>query len=277
VCERCGAASPPHTFDEELGYHEIDYPVRTPQGALKTGQRCFGTVRQVAIGHDFLTQVSSLKIKIPGEFIASDGVKMSPQLQSAATSLALAIRNSFSRYQDIDPKDVGFGARLIPDGTTGWLQLFFYDDSAGGAGYASEVAGVITSMLIETERSLSSCSCDSRCYQCLSSYETRFIDERLNRYLALSLLHFVREDELILDGQPSYHDSLLRGLAAELGEFGITLEEGKISKGKTVLELIFRPSLGEKPSDNENCIYLTPFELANELASVTERIRKKLA
>ena len=276
VCERCGAASPPHTFDEELGYHEIDYPVRTEQGTLKAGQRCFGSVRQVAIGHDFLTQVSSLKIKIPGEFTASDGVKMSPQLSGAATSLALAIRNSFSRYQDIDPKDIGFGARLIPDGATGWLQLFFYDDSAGGAGYASEVAGVIGRLLIETERSLSSCSCDSRCYQCLSSYETRFIDEKLNRYLALSLLYFVREGELKLDGEPSYHHSLLKGLAAELEEFGIRLEKGKITKGRAVLELIFWPSLAEKPSDRENSFYLTPFELANELASVTERIRKKL-
>lgn len=277
VCERCGAASPPHTFDEELGYHEIDYPVQSPQGTLKSGQRCFGTIRQVAIGHDFLTQVSSLKIKVPGEFIASDGVKMSSQLQGAATSLALAIRNSFSRYQDIDPKDVGFGARLIPDGATGWLQLFFYDDNAGGAGYASEVAGVIGRLLIETERSLNNCSCDSRCYQCLSSYETRFIDDKLNRYLALSLLHFVREGELKLDGEQKYHEALLKGLAAELEEFGINLEKGRISKGSSVLELLFWPSLGKKPSDQENSVYLTPFELANELASVTERIRKKLA
>jgi len=111
----------------------------------------------------------------------------------------------------------------------------------------------------------------------LSSYETRFIDEKLNRYLALSLLHFVREGELKLDGEASYHDSLLKGLAAELGEFGITLEKGKISKDRVVLELIFWPSLGEKPTDRANTIYLTPFELASELASVTERIRKKLA
>jgi len=279
VCDRCGATSPPFDFEGEEDYHMTNYPSwNKEKKQFFRRSRCYGTPRPVAIGFDFQTELTSLKVKLTNHFDLPQGVVMSSALESAAQSAALAMRNAFAIIEDINTTDLGFGARILPDEDEPWLELFFYDDNNGGAGYASVVGNSIFNITKKAEDILTNCSCDSSCYNCLSSFDTRFIDSKLNRHLGLSLLRFIRSNELEIDGDEKLLDSLKKSIEDELNAFGIHMENGQLSLGSKSIELNLQPSLSIPSfSHSHDQAITTPYQLSHELYPTVEKIRSILA
>lgn len=272
VCTRCGATSPPHDFSGES--HPTDYPTKANGRMSST---CYGETKQVSIGYDFQTNLSSIKFKLSEEFEQPDGVLMPPALDSAANSLALAIRNAFAIFKDINQSDLGFGARAINQEDSCWVELYFYDNTSGGAGYASQVSAVISQMFTEAEGLLNNCDCDSRCYNCLSSYDTRFVDYKLNRHLGLSLLNYIRDGEVSLDGDEVLIRRLMNSLEKELTENGLSFDGKKVkSVSGSYVKVCIKPSLMSVSDTGQNVITITPHELAHDLAPLVEKIKAKV-
>ncbi|EOA9034946.1 DEAD/DEAH box helicase [Vibrio harveyi] len=272
VCTRCGATSPPHNFND--GFHYTDYPVEV---GGRTASTCSGEIRQVSIGYDFQTDLSSLIFKLSNDFELPDGVLMPAPLESAANSLSLAIRNAFAIFKDISQSDLGFGTRTINRDDSYWIELYFYDENSGGAGYASDVASVISQILSHAEKLLTDCNCDSRCYNCLSSYDTRFIDHKLNRHLGLALLRYIRDEVLELDGDSEINSQLLASLKLELESIDFSFDGKHVNSvdGKCI-EIKLRPSLSIESGSEKDVVSITPHELANDLAPIIEKIKTKV-
>lgn len=273
VCEKCGASSPPHEFRDN-GEHHIDYPTGSNYRFLEKGRICKGNIRNVAIGYQFKTQLSTITFELSNEIVAPDGIQMPAELESGAVSLALAIRNQFAVSQDISKSEIGFGARIIPSITAPRLQLYFYDDAEGGAGYAQRIFEGVAKNLNEAVDFLNKCDCDSRCYKCLSSYETRFFDHILNRFLACSLAQYLKENSI-----PNHEvahsidikNALLNRLNRQLSGFGIIVKDGFIYRGPDKRPFVVAASLKRK-EHNGNIIVVTPYELLHDLSGVSHYI-----
>lgn len=273
VCEKCGASSPPHKFGED-GQHQTDYPVGKNFQYLRKGEICRGNVRNVAIGFQFKTQLSTITFDLSDDILAPDGIHMPPELESAAVSLSLAIRDQFAISQDISKSEIGFGARIILGKVAPQLQLYFYDDAEGGAGYAQRIFDRVTKYLNDACSFLTSCDCDSRCYKCLSSYETRFFDHTLNRFLACSLAQYLKENS-ISNHEVAHSKELTKALLSrlnhQLSAFEIKVEERIISRGNVKLPFIIAPSL-KRTEKQGNAIIVTPYELLHDLSGVSHYI-----
>lgn len=273
ICEDCGAVSPPHEANSDKSKHQMDYDTSEKDKKSYERRFCRGSFRQVSIGYDFETTMSSIRVELDSRFNLPDGVLMPPALHSASISLSLAIRNAFARFEDIEQNDLGFGSRIIPDEDKVWLELYFYDDMSGGAGYAAQVHSYLYKLFLDAERDLKECSCDSRCYECLSSYSTRFIDNQLNRHLAMSLLNYIKNDELTLDGDPQLISMLFKGLSKELEGLGISLEGNELIKGTKRKKILLEPSLSVMDHSTDNII-LSPFELLFDMLPSVEKVER---
>ena len=196
------------------------------------------------------------------------------ELKSACTTLAVALINAFARDSDISSNAISFGIRAIPNEEKE-IEIFFYDTAQGGAGYSTQMGSMWWKLLDMAIKELQQCSCDSRCYNCLSSYNNRFKDSLLNRYLAISLGEFLKTGEIKLDADATLKSALTKSLHLELEALGAKLVDEKyIQLDAKLIEISWIPSLKKKsPAVAE--YQLTPFDLINHLAGIINDIRSR--
>jgi hypothetical protein len=116
-------------------------------------------------------------------------------LEDALRSFAEALVIGASRRLDIDPAEFNTGSRLWHQTDDGRLRfdVYLFDTLTGGAGYAEEAGRDLDAVLAETERTLRDCTCDTSCQECLRHYRNRIHHERLDRFLGLQLLVYLRD------------------------------------------------------------------------------------
>lgn len=194
VCESCGGA---WTDGEEPdGSHTRPFLVpRHVLEAEKAGNKCNGDVRRgLFLVHDLRTDLLLLR----GAFRAPlDFRPEQPWLYDALATLAESLSLGASLHLDIDPGELSAGFRLLPplaDNDQGVAELYLFDTSSGGAGYAAEAGSQLQRILDRTEELLRECpaGCERSCTKCLRHYGNRFLHDRLDRRLALQLLRFFR-------------------------------------------------------------------------------------
>lgn len=160
ICENCGAG-----FSKLINNHKSPY-----------GQNCNGRLMQIALGHEFVTDVLQLIFVYPKPS-DSDSIWF-------AYSLAYALVEGAAEVLEIPSSDlnttVAYGSLdTIPP-------IILYDNVPGGAGLVSQLENeelIKTCIKAAYNRVSGKCGCDedTSCYGCLRNYRNQFAHPNLQR------------------------------------------------------------------------------------------------
>ncbi|MFV8530372.1 DEAD/DEAH box helicase [Ralstonia pseudosolanacearum] len=294
VCVKCGCAEVYDVERPKSGPHTRPYLV---SGKAIT-PKCDGAFERTYLGYSFSTDLLLVRLQVAPPLVtdvaASTGVQV---LESAAHSLAEALRLAASRHKqlDLDPTEFGSGHRVLPMDTDGnvSLDIYLYDTLSGGAGYAELAAKYFTEIAAATLSLLEGCDCDTSCTDCLDHFHNQHLKAKLNRSLGAALLRYGLYGTVPASEEPQVQAEKLHSLASYLQLDGIDSEFGPTVGGQTIplvarlnaksVAINLYPSLLAL-SDIEfdrrafDSVYqLTELELRRDLPAVHAEIRKRLA
>lgn len=160
VCSTCGAG-----FKKCKTHHKTPY-----------GQDCRGTLEQVSLGHEFVTDVLQLQFNLKPED-AIDYVWF-------AHSLAYALVEGAAEVLEVPPTDLN--ATVAHSEYCRIPPIILYDNVPGGAGLVArlETEEVLKVCLEAAYKRVSGkCGCEdnSSCYGCLRGYRNQFAHQNLQR------------------------------------------------------------------------------------------------
>ena len=161
ICSICGA-----------GFRERENKHKSPYGAV-----CTGTLSQVALGHEFETDVIQLRFKLghPDNDISNVWF---------AYSLAYALVEGAAKALDVSSDDLNTTVAYMSE--VNIPPIILYDDVPGGAGLVSRLGNLevfYSCLEFAYERVSGSCGCgeDDSCYGCIRSYRNQFAHQNLKR------------------------------------------------------------------------------------------------
>ncbi|MGK3998912.1 DEAD/DEAH box helicase [Sorangium sp. So ce1024] len=196
ACRACHAIETVHQGGRLLMPHKR--PAPNPMG-FADDCSAPDVVEPLVLGTRFRTDVLLLRFVVPDPQRLSPGVRV-PVFQIALSSLATALSLAASMVLEIESGEVIAGYRpgftdKGPDATA--VEVFLYDQLAGGAGYVDELSRRIDDLLAATRAILAhgpwksrktQPPCDRACYGCLLSFKNSHEHATLDRHLALDLL-----------------------------------------------------------------------------------------
>ena len=161
VCSVCGA-----------GFRKCERPHKTP-----FGQDCNGTLEQVSLGHEFVTDVLKLQFHLKPE----EGIEPI----WFAHSLAYALVEGAAEVLEVPSTDLSATVAhseqdIIPP-------IILYDNVPGGAGLVARLLknekDFVACLNTARARVSGNCGCaeSTSCYGCLRSYRNQFAHQHLNR------------------------------------------------------------------------------------------------
>lgn len=142
------------------------------------GEHCRGTLEQVSLAHEFVTDVLQLQFH-PAPKAGTEAVWFAYSLASALVEAAAEVLDVPS--SDLSATVANSGLSLIPP-------IVIYDNVPGGAGLVArlETVEVLRACLEAAHKRVSgNCGCDENtsCYGCLRSYRNQFVHQYLRRGL----------------------------------------------------------------------------------------------
>lgn len=160
ICSECGA-----------GFRGREKNHKTPYG-----QDCRGTLEQVSLGHEFVTDVLELQFRLEPE---GDIERV-----WFAHSLAYALVEGAAEVLEVPSSDLS--ATVAYREHVPVPPIILYDNVPGGAGLVARLEGeeVLKDCLNAAwERVDGKCGCDEKtsCYGCLRSYRNQFVHQYLQR------------------------------------------------------------------------------------------------
>ena len=160
ICSACGA-----------GFRRRERTHKTPYG-----QDCHGTLEQVSLGHEFVTDVLQLQFH-PEPEEDTEPVWF-------AYSLAYALVEGAAEVLEVPSTDLS--ATVAHSGQYHVPPIILYDNVPGGAGLVARLEGeaVLKACLEAAQKRVSgNCGCDesTSCYGCLRSYRNQFAHQYLQR------------------------------------------------------------------------------------------------
>jgi hypothetical protein len=187
-CTICGTIEPaavtrPVVFTQ----HEKPYPDERER--MCPSNR---SARSIVLGTEFPTDILLISIRVEPPLTLQPGLRSTEvALRTLSEAIALAACNEL----EIDPGELAAEYRpaLTELGQRGLeSELFLYDTTPGGAGFARQVGGMAEQVLERTLVILKECpaSCDRSCYRCLRSYKNKIQHDRLDRHIAAQLLEY---------------------------------------------------------------------------------------
>lgn len=183
VCKRCGVASPGDVSDKELKNSYIP-------GRFKPKFQCSHNFEHnINLGYDFITDVFVFEIELPKCSIAFD-ISEPFWIKRAAQSCAEALRLAAANILDIDISELMTGYRLRAKDTSGYIDLYMYDQLSSGAGYCSGLDKISGELLDKARSILHNCTCDTACYECIKHYKNTYVQGELDRHAGEDLLNW---------------------------------------------------------------------------------------
>jgi DEAD/DEAH box helicase domain-containing protein len=106
----------------------------------------------------------------------------------AATSIAVALRDTLAERLGIEARELGWAAYYRQAAPAQWV-ISLFDAAAGGAGFVAQAPDLVASLFVDAAKRLD-CGhdCDRACHGCLLSYDTQFDVAKLDRKMALEVL-----------------------------------------------------------------------------------------
>ena len=123
-------------------------------------------------------------------------------------SLTYALLAAASDVIDIDRSELD-GLFKPVDNNSKHVEIVIYDNIASGAGHSKKISLLFDDVLSRTLELVSSCSCESSCYNCLRTYSNQFFHADLNRHLVVNSLSL-----LLASLEPDEHHVRLLNTAA---------------------------------------------------------------
>uniref|UniRef100_Q07PM3 DEAD/DEAH box helicase domain protein n=1 Tax=Rhodopseudomonas palustris (strain BisA53) TaxID=316055 RepID=Q07PM3_RHOP5 len=185
-CTQCGRIEPAE-FDPAMRQLGGGQPHNRPRPKrAKEPDQCTGMVSRIVLGNEFKTDVSVFRLALPIDWqLGPDR----PATTIAARSAAEALRRAACILEDLEPNDIDGDFRFAPgDGTRQFIDLYLYDQAAGGAGFVKAAARDPHRLVDTALKLLDECTCDDSCYQCLRSYKNRFDHSLFDRRIGADLL-----------------------------------------------------------------------------------------
>lgn len=193
-CTKCGRIEAETAHRKDLvGQHPKPFPDRDRP-------YCSGgnTVHNIVLGTDFVTDVAlfSLRLASPLRLRPADSVT-----RIALRTVSEALSRAATKLLGIEPGEVlaEFRPAITPLGVQGLeTEIFLYDTSPGGAGFAKEAAGKGLDLFTEALKIMESCAekCDLSCYRCLRSFRNRMDHGALDRFTGIALLQYLMTGSL---------------------------------------------------------------------------------
>lgn len=219
-CPLCGRTEPNGWAGGDLrGPHRRPNPDHHPHS-----QVCNGRPSTVVLGNEFTTDLALFRFVLAGGVTLPPGSVVS---RIVLTTLAEAMAASAARLQDVEDGEIGaeFRVAMTPGGKSGTeVEVYLYDNSAGGAGFSRMASRAPDELLDLALRRLEACNCTHSCYECLRSYKNKWDHKYFDRHLASSLLrHIIAGEEPLIPSD--VETRLLDMLATDLEESGHTVEQ----------------------------------------------------
>lgn len=271
VCSSCGKASAEK--DRPQGLHERDYFVFQQPESTK----CGGTFERVNTGYSFNSDVFILRVRLDAPMLQIGSSIDRDGLVTAARTLSEAILLESSIQLEIDPSEMNCGVRFLKIDGVSYLDIFIYDTSSGGAGYANMTGlyfGSIFSGVVKLLRKVDCCT--SSCYRCLQNYGNRFHHNHLDKKYGLMLWKKINDD-VLPDLYSSAEQMVLAGslsklMALEGWSISIDgMDKLSLEKDDRKISLVIYPALLDQSyvrsvmSNIDVCI--SDFEIEKSLAS----------
>lgn len=245
-CNKCGRIEPAD-FDPALRRLRSGQTHPRPRpDRPKESIECDGTPTKIVLGNEFKTDVAVFRLALPADW-ALDPHR--PSTTIAARSAVEALRRAACRLEDLEPNDIDGDFRFAPgDGTRQYIDLYLYDQAAGGAGFVKTAARDPQRLVDDALDLLDSCNCDDSCYQCLRSYKNRYEHELFDRRIGADLLRAAFKG-MRLGLDPIREDLALNRLAADLTESGATVTrvDGGLIKTNGDLICLAHPFIENRP------------------------------
>jgi ATP-dependent helicase YprA (DUF1998 family) len=198
LCTSCGVVEPAIT--NQLANDQGHF--RPAPNVLGMNERCETPAYEIVrLGTRFRTDVLLLRLRLPPPQRLELGA---PAFSIAMSSLTEALTLATCKVLEIEAGEVlgGYRRGFSPEGPEpDALEIFLYDQLAGGAGYVVEAKARLEEILAEARRVLahqtgnSAPPCDRACYGCLLSFKNSFEHHLYDRRLALDLLDAVQTQE----------------------------------------------------------------------------------
>ena len=120
-----------------------------------------------------------------GAYLNTDAFELqlplnTPEAQTAAWTLAVALRSALSAELGIEAREINFTAQTA----NGYWSAVVFDQASGGAGYSSQAQALLPK-LIERVRRILDCpaKCEKACQHCLLDYQTQHKVKELDRLM----------------------------------------------------------------------------------------------
>ena len=139
------------------------------------------------------------------------------------------------------------GYRLRAKDSSGYIDLYMYDQLSSGAGYCSGL-GKISNELLEKARSImTDCHCDTACYECIKHYKNTYVQGDLDRRAGVDLLNWG------IDGKVPDYKSVN-------DQFDMVYQYEAILGSKVDIKLVVYPSM-LKTKNEKDVLYVSEFDL----------------
>jgi len=248
LCPDCGAAMP---GNEVKVLNEVKRPYNSK---LARGRCVHSGAANIDLGYDFITDMLVLEIYLDPKRIECRH-KENPWLDSAAISLAEALRLSVSKELDIEFTELVSGYRVRKNRLGVYVDVYLYDSLSSGAGYAVGLSDGIDVLLAKSKELLEQCDCSSSCNSCLRHYRNQYIHGQLDRYAAIDLLRWgvnsTLPGALSIGEQYKHIEPLERILAVSGIHAYVSGSALMIRKDDCVHKLIIYPSMWAEPVEND--------------------------
>lgn len=218
-CSKCGRIEP-KGWQSEKAYlnrgerHKKPYPNHGDQ------EFCTGRFSQlVTLGTRFRSDVSLLRFHLGDDLVLPPGSTLA---KLCLTSVAQALAIVAAELLEIDRANIGaeYRAAQTEAGRKGnEVDIYLYDTTPGGAGFVRSAVQQPESLLRKAIELMQSCDpkkCDTSCYQCLRSYDNRFLHQDLDRELGASFLLHILGDREFPTMDAEAEQRLLHRLAVDL-------------------------------------------------------------
>ena len=192
VCNLCGAATPEA---DSPSFHLRPY--KKPHMVSTRMKRCAGTFEKVYLGNIFTTDLLLLRFKLGAPIVtnmreAADRRIIEDALYTVSEALAMCAARH--KELDVNSRELGSGFRIMPadDVEHVVLDVYLYDTSAGGAGYAEIAAQYADEIVDAAIDILKDCPgrCERSCQECLRHYYNQHFQHRLDRQLGAAFLRY---------------------------------------------------------------------------------------
>ena len=242
ICTSCGAIAPGKKADVLRGRKRPGAGIMVPCNHNNT--------KHISLGYDFLTDMLVLTFELNRDKIETNTLDAKAWLKQASTTLAEALRKAATMLMDIEFNEIQSGYRIRQSSDAVYVDIYLYDSLSSGAGYCAQ-AGTMTEELLEKARGiLNGCTCERACQECLKHYGNQRIQIDLNRFSALEMLAYGKNQYIppISDIKESYE--LVNRIGKLLSEKDIRICKDKdelfLTNGTGTRKCIVYPAMMKK-------------------------------